>query len=102
MSSRQLENFMHQGVFLTYVEIFRADHLGEYSFKEIGYRYLPSHEAYRPDHHNFNLIHIPNNYMGDKYWQISKKLLEKGKNSEEISKILSYIDEKSLVARLAL
>lgn len=94
MENERLDQYSNNNVFLTFVELFREDEEGPYSIKEIGYRVLESHPNFKSSHHNFNLIHIPNQYQADKIWAIVKRLLDKNKSSSEIQSIINYLYER--------
>lgn len=94
MSSKQLDNYTANNVRLTLAEIFRDDQFGQWSFKEIGFRLQESHPNFITNHTNFDLIEIPRQMNYNKSWDIAKKLLNKNKTSDEIQKILNYINSR--------
>lgn len=100
MSGKQLDIFTYNNVTLTFVEIFREDHLGEYSFKEVGYRLNKENPLYVENNHNFSLIQLPRFLNKAKAWEIIKRLLVKGKRDTEIIDMINYIGDNNFLTTI--
>jgi len=92
--AKQLDKETINNIHLTLVNIEREDHLGKYSFPEIGYRINPEHNEYKEGHHNFELIHIPNHLNTQIAWEITKKLVKKNKDTDTINNLLTFISDR--------